>query len=424
MVAFLSVPISFNNDWFTGLSGWNRNHGFYHDSLGFLNPTLLDWRREVIDCDIDQPCKVHNYFSNNDYYKSLLIALFGPPFQHYSSDYFSNAFSIHENFFFSIHALYDFMHLQWQSNKIEDGIKTASVDDINKIMNTLYQFDDDDLGKYVSSCSGVRLNDTLTREMCFTWEDIGLSSTGISNTEIKAMSGEYTRNPKLPCMLHRHLIELFSDYSVTSNDPSIVLIPREDLYTYDRIAEDYSWHHIEPAEECPMYSDFCEQTSTKSPIELKFIQVEQVEYVGEVVCINNRKSFEIRRIYVEPDESKCVDATNIPKPAAVIKKCRCEDEYLKWKTNEHRNKIQREKLVKPLLYTSICLVGFIVLTCLQSTEVLKFFKGIKERISRFIKDSVIMPKYALLEAKPAEQSPLEKSSTGIPATEQTGLTLT
>ena len=112
MVAFLSVPISFNNDWFTGLSGWNRNHGFYHDSLGFLNPTLLDWRREVIDCDIDQPCKVHIYFSSNDYFKPL----------------------------------------------------------------------------------------------------------------------------------------------------------REDLYTYDRIAEDYSWHHIEPAEECPVYSDFCDQTSTKAQV--------------------------------------------------------------------------------------------------------------------------------------------------------------
>ena len=82
--------------------------------------------------------------------------------------------------------------------------------------------------------------DDISAEMCFTLKDIGFE--GYEDEEVVAtgehVSKKSSRTPLMRCVTHLDILNL-------SMDPDLM------TYTYDRLAEEYSWHVVESQDSCP-----------------------------------------------------------------------------------------------------------------------------------------------------------------------------
>ncbi|GBG33849.1 Hypothetical Protein FCC1311_100722 [Hondaea fermentalgiana] len=139
------------------------------------------------------------------------------------ADFWDGAFSLNENFFYSIHAFTDLLHLRWAAQRSEAPI----------LANNFGGF------PLVGRCPGMALEDDISEEFCFSSNDIGVSNlTGSGDASTPAHSA----NPKEPCLTHADILAL--------NSPSLhddrALLP----YTYDVLVADAVWRPIEPTLEC------------------------------------------------------------------------------------------------------------------------------------------------------------------------------
>jgi len=235
-----------------------------------------DWRNMKIDCPVSCPndqscprCKLQSGW-------------LGLSNEFSGSDFWDGAYSINENFFFSIHGIIDKMHYGWF---IDHG----------------------DMDIEVSKCFNV--SNTISPEFCFTSADMDLDINASSH--LKSLS--YGENPNLPCLTHEDIVD-----------------PRSQDYTYDVLVEDYSWYPVEPmAVLCPDVHTVCEQSRKGTP----------VSFTGNVYCKKN--AFTLENAIIELNETLCIQSTNMSKPLPPVVVCDCEAELLRAKSSASREQINR-----------------------------------------------------------------------------------
>eukprot|EP00924_Labyrinthula_sp_SR-Ha-C_P003487 snap_masked-scaffold_15-processed-gene-10.35-mRNA-1 protein AED:1.00 eAED:1.00 QI:0/0/0/0/1/1/3/0/688 len=316
-----------------GIYGWRFNYEFYSLTLGYTYPNLVNWRNGFVECDpFLNSCSTKNVKMNSKIMKGLSDFIFGEPYKFSSSDYWSNSHSANENFFFSIHAFYDLLHIQWENEKLlqlefsRTSGKLSEAEYLLKKQQVL-EIDETQLSIFETSCPGTKFDDVLSPEFCFARKDLvsskdwnTLNATDFGNSHSKR-TPNHSLNPAEPCLTLR---EAFT-FPFDAFD--------EDIYVYDRMLEPFSYVSVEKQGICPEFTSDCTQEFAS-------------KYIGEVLCVNNTAS-SIDNL-AQVDEAYCRSA-GLYKPDPPVKVCNCDHERLKKKTLAHRRKILFHRYLIPLI---------------------------------------------------------------------------
>lgn len=280
-----------------GLDGAFKYDSILYDDFGIYKFGQREWRYGIYNCPTTFECSetgsCNCLYRTRSWSGSRLLRVLPEPYPFTGSDYWSTSFSINENFFASIHALYDMMHFAWAENQVE------------------YPSSQNRFGGFPvnGSCYGMGLDDIISEEMCFTEGDTGLPA----GSKASRYSSRHVMSPRQPCLSHAQVLA-----ATMQRDKA--------PYVYDRLYESYSWHAKEPAQRCPHVETVCSRKANR--IELK----------GEVLCVDNTASASLKNYKVEANQTKCVVATGRPKPSPPIRVCNCKFETHKALELERREK--------------------------------------------------------------------------------------
>ena len=269
-----------------GIKGAFEYDTILYEDYGIYKFGQREWRYGIYDCPVQKECvqsgRCQCTYRTRSWIGSRLLEIMPEPYPFTSSDYWSTSFSINENFFFSIHALYDMMHYVWAENQR----------DYPSQLNHFGEF------PVNGTCAGTKLHDTISEEMCFTAEDTGLPIKPNNPQH----SRRHVRSSGQPCLTHSDVLRA----TMQRDRP---------LYVYDRMYETYSWHVREPTERCPDVRTVCAA------------EANSIQRRGEVFCIRNaHPPVGFKKYQVESNETRCEVATGRRKPAPPTRLCNCQYE--------------------------------------------------------------------------------------------------